>query len=99
MDRIEQLGRRVAWLDRYRRVIAVMSAIIIAAVLMWQLPSVLGDDWPRFHARLLGILLGFASWLCVEIALAWLAAVWETEHDRAVRGDFSLPRASIFRRK
>jgi hypothetical protein len=97
--RLERLARRVEWLDRYRRVIAVALAIVLAALLMWQLPVALGDDWPRFHARLLGIMCGIACWCVVEIGLAWLAALWETEHDRALRSDPEFPRASVFRRR
>jgi hypothetical protein len=97
MSRIEQLARRVGWLDRYRRAIAIASAIAVSALLLWQLPSLLGDDWPRVHAHLLGIVVGIVAWCAIEVALAWLAAVWETEHDRAVR-DTGLPPARLLRK-
>ena len=96
--RLEQLARRVSWLDRYRRVISLGTAVVLAALLMWQLPVAFGDEWPRIHARALGVVLGFVCWCFVEVALAWVAAVWETEHDRALRGA-DLPRASIWRRR
>ena len=99
MDRIELLARRVTWLDRYRRVIAVISAIVAGAFLMWWLPDGLGVEWPKFHARLMSFVLALFAWLAIEVALAWLAAVWATEHDRAVRADPSLPRAQLLRRK
>jgi hypothetical protein len=98
MSRIELLARRVRWLDRYRRLIAIASAVALSALLLWELPTWLGDAWPVIHARLLGIVFGVATWCTIEIALAWLAAVWETEHDRALRNP-GLPRAVLRQRK
>jgi uncharacterized membrane protein len=97
-DRLAQLARRVAWLDRNRRTVSVTSAIVLGGFLTFYLPSALGDDWPRFHARLIATVLALICWVVVEISLAWCAAVWETEHDRALRGA-DIPRASIFRRR
>jgi hypothetical protein len=97
MSRIEQLARRVGWLDRYRRPIAVAASLVLSALLLWKLPDVLGDEWPRVHAHLLGIVVGVATWCAIEVALAWLAAVWETEHDRALR-DKGLPPARLLRK-
>lgn len=95
--RIEQLARRVRWLDRYRRGISLSTAVALAALLLWQLPTWLGDDWPRVHARMLGITIGATMWIIVEVVLAWFAALWETEHDRAVR-DHGLPEARLLRK-
>ncbi|MGE5182967.1 MAG: hypothetical protein ACM31C_12930 [Acidobacteriota bacterium] len=95
--RIEQLARRVRWLDRYRRAISLGASVALAALLLWRLPSWLGDDWPVFHARLLGITIACATWIAVEVVLAWFAAVWETEHDRAVR-DHGLPEARLLKK-
>jgi len=99
VDRIELLARRVSWLDRNRRRISVAAALVIGVFLMVWLPTGLGVEWPTFHARLMSFVLAIFAWLAIEVSLAWLAAVWATEHDRTVRGDLSLPRASIFRRR
>lgn len=95
--RIDLLARRVRWLDRHRRLISLVCSIAFAGLLLWRLPDWLGNDWPLFHARALGITLAGAMWLVVEIAIAWMLAIWETEHDRAIRTN-GLPEARLLRK-
>src|SRR5512143_1809903 len=97
-ERALRLGRRVRWLDRHRRVIAVAVAVALAPILMWRLDGFLGAEWPGFHITLLSLLASLFAWWTVEVGLAWLTALWETEYDRLTR-DSGLPRAELIERR
>lgn len=92
LERTESLARRVRWLDRYRRLVAIMAAVMFAPLMIAELAASLGTDWPRVHATALSAMMGIGVWCVVEIGLAWVTAVWETEHSRLLR-DRGLPRA------
>ncbi len=95
--RIDVLARRVRWLDRHRRRISGALAVVAAALLWWRLAVWLGNDWPRFHVYSLTITIAVAAWFVVEIAIAWMLALWETEHDRMVRSR-GVPEARLLRK-
>lgn len=97
-DRIESLARRVRWLDRYRRLIAIVTAVIFAPMVISRLAESLGAEWPRMHATALAAMVGVGVWCIAEIVLAWVTAVWETDLSRLMR-DRGLPRAYIYVRK
>lgn len=97
VDRAEVLVRRVRWLDRYRRWIAVSGAAVLAAVMIFATSWLFGDDWPVFHARLLAIFGAVLGWWLIEVALAWVTAVWETQADRLLR-DRGLPPMRVVKR-
>jgi hypothetical protein len=97
-DRAELLARRVRWLDRYRRTLAIGAAAALALTMMFATSWLLGGDWPVFHARLLAIMVGVIAWWLVEVALAWITALWETEADRLLR-DRGLPPMRVVVRK
>ena len=97
-DRAEVLVRRVRWLDRYRRWIAISGAAVLAAIMCFATSWLFGDDWPVFHARLLAIFGAVIGWWLIEVALAWLTAVWETEADRLLR-DRGLPPMRVIKPK
>lgn len=97
MSREEQLGRRVRWLDRYRRTIAVAFALALAPVCLVRLSNLLGSQWPEAHVWLLTICACTVTWWVVEVALAWQTALWETEYD-GLRGERGLPPARVVRR-
>jgi hypothetical protein len=88
------LARRVSWLDRYRRAIAVATAALVSAALFTELAEQLGPDWPKVHGTLLAVVVGVVIWCVAEIGLAWLTAFWETECARLLR-DRGLPRAVV----
>src|SRR5262245_46635913 len=96
-QRVDTLAARVRWLDRYRRVVALSSAAVIAPILLAQVADVLGADWPEMHATMLSLMLGVIVWWFIEVGLIYVTALWETEHDRLVR-DRGLPRAVIYHR-
>ena len=98
VDRIEVLADRVRWLDRYRRLIAIFCAAVSAPIVMYKLTAFLGSDWPGFHVTALTVLVATITWWVVEVWLAWMTAVYETECDRLMR-DRSLPRAELVRRR
>jgi hypothetical protein len=95
-SRVESLAARVRWLDRYRRLIAITVAGVTSPYLIGQLGHELGGEWPKFDATLLSLMLGVIVWVIGEVALAYLAAMWETEQFRLAL-DRGLPRATIRR--
>jgi len=94
--RVDQLAARVRWLDRYRRFMAISGAALIAPILIAQVAGVLGAEWPQIHATVLSLMLGVIVWWVFEVGLAYLTALWETEHDRLLR-ERGLPRAIVLR--
>ena len=96
-ERIAKLADRVRWLDASRRTIRRTIAIVIGGLGALFMPTLLGDDWPRIHARLTGIALGFALAFMVDLALALTMALWEVRHDRLMRAR-GLPRAILRKR-
>src|SRR5215831_4895394 len=96
-QRVDQLAARVRWLDRYRRIVAISAATMIAPILIAQVAAVLGADWPQIHATVLSVMLGVIVWWVVEVGLVYLTAVWETEHDQLLRNR-GLPRAVLVHR-
>jgi len=95
-QRVDQLAARVRWLDRYRRMLAITAATIVAPLLIAQVAEVLGAEWPQIHATMLSVMLGVIVWWIIEVGLVYVTAVWETEHDRLVR-DRGLPCAVLRR--
>jgi hypothetical protein len=93
-QRIDQLVARVRWLDRYRRVLAISGATIVAPILVARVAEALGAEWPPIHATIMSVMLGAIAWWIIEVGLVYLTALWETEHDHLVR-DRGLPRAIL----
>ncbi|MBA3818171.1 MAG: hypothetical protein H0X17_04720 [Deltaproteobacteria bacterium] len=91
--RIEQLAARVAWLDRYRRLLSIGLALAIAPVLIYWLTDWLPAEWPGAHLVAIGVMLGVVLWYVIEVGFAWLTAVWETECAQLDRTP--LPRAQL----
>ena len=94
VDRVQRLGRRVSWLDRYRRPIATVLGIAVAVVVVSSLYDSGSPAWSRFYTIMMGLLLGTVTWVAIEIVLAWLTAFWETEATHVAR-DRGIPRARI----
>jgi polyferredoxin len=94
--RVDRLAARVRWLDRYRRLMAISAAALIAPVLIAQVAGVLGAEWPQIHATVLSVMLGVIVWWVIEVGLVYVTALWETEHDRLLR-ERGLPRAVLLR--
>ena len=94
LSRIQTLARRVGWLDRHRRKLAIALALLLSPLMISRLGDMLGAEWPRFHATLLAMMLGVCLWCLIEIGLAWVTALWETECAQLMRTR-DLPRAII----
>jgi len=94
LGRIQRLAWRVGWLDRHRRMLAIVCAVVISPLLIDRLAEVFGADWPRLHFTLLSAMLGLFVWWSIEVGLVWLTALWETECERLMR-DRGLPRAVL----
>jgi hypothetical protein len=97
-DRIDVLAHRVRWLDRHRRAIAILVALFAFGMLAHQLSEELGETWLGVVTTIISILCAALTWWLVEVGLAWLTALWETEHHRLTR-DRGLPRAELIRRR
>lgn len=82
-ERLAILAHRVQWLDRYRRAIAIIVAVIVGLLCMQYIDGLAG-------------LLGICVWWTVEVILAWVTAYWEVQHDR-LAADGGLPAARIVR--
>jgi hypothetical protein len=96
-DRIEILARRARWLERYRRLIAILAALALSPFIRLRLTDFLGSDWPGVHTIALTGLGAVIAWWVIEVGLAWVTAVWETEHCRLL-GQRVLPRAQLLRK-
>ena len=94
---MQRLTRRVGWLDRHRRMLAIGCAVVISPLLISHVSDLLGADWPRLHSTLLSAMLGLFVWCAIEVGLVWLTALWETECERLMR-DRGLPRAVLRKR-
>ena len=97
VDRADELARRVRWLDAHRRRVAIVVAFLLALTLVAFARWIFGADWPMFHARMVAIMAGVITWWVVEVALAWITALWETEADR-LRSERGLPPMRIVKR-
>lgn len=96
-DRADVLAARVRWLDRHRRRVAIAVALSLALTAIVFTHWIFGPDWPAFHARLVAVMGGVITWWIVEVALAWVTAIWETEADR-LRSDRGLPPMRVVKR-
>ena len=96
-DRADVLVRRVRWLDQHRRHAAIAVAFFVALTLTAFSKWIFGPDWPMFHARMVAVMAGVITWWIVEVALAWIAALWETEADR-LRNERGLPPMRVIKR-
>jgi hypothetical protein len=95
--RVDKLADRVRWLDRYRRVLAVVTAAVASPILIAEVGEEVGA---QMHATvLLSVMLGVVLWWTIEVGLVYVTALWETEHYR-LTSDRGLPRAILhkFRR-
>lgn len=92
------LARRVGWLDRHRRRVAVASTLLLSPLVLLRVGSFLGPDWPRFHVVMISCVLGFAIWVVTETILVWFTAVWETECAHLMRRH-AVPPAIVHRRR
>jgi hypothetical protein len=93
---VDRLAARVLWLDRYRRLLALAIAALLAPYLIAQVSDTLGTDWPSMHVMLVSAMVSLIVWWFVEVGLVYVTALWETEHARLIhtRG---LPRAVLHR--
>lgn len=94
-DRIQILEQRVRWLDSYRRPISVVLALVLGVVVHRGLIPLLGDEWVL--RTIAATPVAAVAWWLIEVALAWVIAIWETEHDRLVR-ERGLPQARLLGR-
>lgn len=97
-NRLDVLARRVRWLDRYRRSLSVVLAVVCWVVASRKLTAYFAVQWPDVLAGIVTALFAVVAWWVIEMVFAWVLALWETEHDRISR-DRGLPRASLLRRR
>lgn len=92
------LAGRVRWLDRYRRAVAIASAALLFLFVMHRLDTIVSAEWSNVVGTSISTLCAITAWWVIEVGLAWLTALWETEYDNLLR-DRGLPRAEVVRRK
>ena len=92
-ERLSVLDARIRWLDRYRRLVGIGTAIALAPVIWFSL----APGWPRVHGLALVTALGVATWWFAEVVLGVVQSTWETEANMISR-DRGLPRATIVRK-
>jgi hypothetical protein len=95
---LERLARRINWLDRYRRPLAILLAAIAAPLLIWQITEWLPADWPGAHMAGIAIWVAVIAWYGIETVLGFVLALWETDYSKLTRPP-GLPRAEVVRRK
>lgn len=93
-SRILRLTERVRWCDRYRRWVAIATAMLVSPIMISELGDAVGTSWPLIYGAMMSVMLGVIVWWVAEVSLAWLTALWETECDDLVRGR-ELPRAEL----
>lgn len=93
-ERVDVLGERVRWLDRYRRSVAIGLAALLFLVMLLRVHALFGSN----VGVLASALVASVAWWLIEVGLAWLTALWETEYVQLVR-DKGLPRAELILRK
>jgi len=89
-ERLDRLAARVRWLDRYRRLVAIAVAMVLAALLISQLT----EQWPKFFRGAVYISAGAILWWLIETVLAAATALFETEAEQIAR-ERGLPRATL----
>ena len=94
---LEVLARRIAWLERFRRPLALLIAIALSAFAIYRMNEGLPPDWPRAHMIMIGACVGLVVWYGIEFALGCVIALWETDYH--MRTKPGLPLARIVRRK
>jgi hypothetical protein len=90
---MDKLARRVHWLDRYRRWVAI-GIVLVLAPLLW---TTLAESFGTHYSIVLGSALLLGLWAILEVVFAYITAVWETEHNAIARSQ-GLPRAIVHRK-
>jgi hypothetical protein len=91
-SRMDTLGKRVRWLDRYRRLLTI-GMVVVLAPLLW---STLAESFGTSYSVILGTALLVGLWAILEVVFAYVTALWETEHEEITRAN-GLPRAVLRR--
>ena len=99
-DRLEVLGRRVRWLDRYHRAISIPLALVGWLVIAYRLAAFAGAERPGIGSWAVGLVLAAAAWEILDIAFGWTISLLEMRYEKLfdekadTRG---LPRAQLRR--
>lgn len=95
---LERLSRRINWLVRFRRPIAVALAALSALVLMHRYAGWFPTYWPGAHIVAITFVVATFLWYGIETVLGFVLALWETNYWGLARSP-SLPSARLLRRK
>ena len=96
-EQLERLARRINWLDRYRRPLAISSAAVLTPLVVWWFHGWLPPNWPVAHLVMIAIGVAAFAWYGIETLYGFLIALWETDYAKLTR-PAGLPRAEIVRR-
>jgi hypothetical protein len=97
-ERMQRLAARVRWSDRLRRPIAIVIALVLGPLLVFEFRAATGGGWPVSAALLPMVMATVVIWWSLEACVALMTALWETEYDRIARG-FGIPTARLVRRR
>jgi ABC-type uncharacterized transport system permease subunit len=97
-NELERIARRINWLVRYRRPIAILLAAVAAFALMHHFTGWLPRTWPGGHMVVTTMMLGTVCWYAMETMLGMVIAFWETAYSKLTRR-VTLPPARALRRK
>lgn len=91
-EEVDRLKSRVGFLDRWRHVLAVITAIGGSYAMK------LDIEWSPTAVIVMFVVMGGLIWWGVECAIAGALAIWETRMFRLAR-DRGVPPARLLRRK
>ena len=95
---MERLARRISWLDRFRRRASILSAALVAALLLWFFTGWFPSNWPTAHVVCVAAMIGIIVWYGIESVLGFALALWETDYAQLTR-PAKLPRAEVVVRR
>ena len=97
MSELQRLARRIDWLDRYRRPLALLTTAIVVTAIVIALKRWLPADWPGAHLVAICIVIGFVAWYAIETLYGLVLALWETDYASRTAPP-KLPRAEVITR-
>jgi hypothetical protein len=95
---LQRLARRINWLARFRRPIAIALAAAASLALMYHFTGWVPKSWPGGHMVFIIVMVGTVCWYAIESVLGFVLALWETDYASLTRRP-SLPHARLLRRK
>jgi hypothetical protein len=94
---LERLAHRIAWLDRYRRPLAIALAALLTPLALWSVFGWLPANWPGPHLVAIAVTIVVIGWYAIETAFGFVLAIWETDYSKLTKPP-TLPPARVVRK-